>query len=200
MHILFKTLSIAITCVVLFSCSDSRSPTISNYEAVIKKSVDEEDNFPHCFFRYNFPIAQNGLQLKMSGLKKKLILLSELGLVDYKANSTEDKYNLAKSLHEFTLTTKGKKFYIKDRGICIGKAEFVKIKDVSEPYKERGKTYVRGTYEWTIDLPEWAMEPEFHSSKLFPVELYYFKFKKLLKDENRETHFILTLKDHGWDF
>lgn len=196
---LLKIFFITFGVITTTACSDSQSPSISNYESVIKKSMEKEDDFPHCFFRYNFPIKQNGMQLKMSGLKSQLMLLSELGLVEHHMSGKQDKWNLRKSIHDFKLTDKGNQYYIQDRGICIGKAVFVKVRDVSEPYEERGRTYVRGFYEWTVELPEWAMEPKFYDSEVFSG-MYYFKFKKLLKNENRETHFVLTLKDHGWDF
>lgn len=182
---------------LISGCSDPSSPTKTNYQIAIKKHFETREDFPHCFFRYNFPIQVNSFQLKMQGISRELEFLAKEGLVT-KSTQSSSARKQTREKFLFELTDKGLKHFIPERGLCMGEPELTGIKDVSEPYEERGKTYVRGTYTWTVRLPGWAMKPEFLKSELFGADLYYFKLEKLEKGEDREDYFVLTLNDQGW--
>lgn len=191
--------SVLISALAIIGCSDPSSPSTANFEKVIQTHFEQNENFPHCFFRYNFPIQVSEIQLKMMGYKKELEFLKNTGIVDVKTREVTQGRRTHKEF-TFSVSNQGRDLYIQDRGLCMGKPKLTGLKDVSEPYQERGKTYVRGTYTWTIELPEWAMKPSFYDSGLFTPDIYYFKFNKLSKDEDREDYFVLTLNDKGWQF
>lgn len=184
----------------LFACSEPTSPTIGNYTQAIKSGIAAGDDFPSCIFNYNLPTQLNNTQLNRYEYGAQLKLLSQLGVVTHKVEEPKTRQEKANGLHTFNLTELGKKYYIPDRGICIGKTKFIDVSDVSEPYQERGKTYVRGTYLWTIELPAWAKKEAFYQSDEFSTELIFFKYKKLMNDIPFEEYFVLSLGEEGWKY
>lgn len=184
----------------LSACSDPTSATESSYRIPIESYFESRDDYPHCFFNYSFPAEFDERQLKFSGVASKLQLLHEIGLLEYKSKTVGEDYGHPRTYYGYNVSTLGESYFNKEKGFCIGKPKLVDIKDVSKPYEERGKTYVRGSYTWTIELPDWALEPKFYQSKEFSSDLWYIKYKKIVKGEHREDYFTLTLKDHGWDF
>lgn len=180
------------------ACSGPTAPTKSNYAKVIEAHLENHEYFPHCFFRYNLPIVQQEMQLKMGGLQKELAYLTKVGLLDESIKENTVRGRTTK-IYEYTVSEEGADYYIEDRGMCMGEPKFTGIADVSDPYEERGKTYVRGTYTWTIDMPEWSYDPEFYDSGIFGADVYYFKMKKIVAGEDREEYFVLTLNDDGWE-
>lgn len=184
----------------IVACSSPRDANEKNYIKAIEGYFSQRDDFPHCFFRYSFPIAGAGMQWRMRGLEKPLNLLTDLGLVHHESKEVGQRLATRKPViqHQYTLTDEGKKYYIEDRGLCIGKPRLLGLQDVSKPYEERGKTMVRGEYLWTIDLPDWAMEKRFYDASSFSGELYYFKYEKLINNEPLTDYFTLGLGDDGW--
>lgn len=195
--------------IFLAACSSPKDANEDNYMAAIQEYFDGRDDFPHCVFRYNFPLEGNEQQLRINGLQKPLDILTELGLLNHKSEDLAAKaakfgrklgYGAAKTMNSYTLTEAGEQYYIPERGICIGRAKLLSLSEVSKPYEERGRTLVRGQYLWTIELPNWAMESKFYDSGAFSTDLYYLKYEKLLKEEPFSDFFTLTLKDEGWGF
>lgn len=196
-------------CLTLPGCSDPKSANESNYRSAIEGYFEQRDDFPHCVFRYNLPLEGNERQIAMWGIKSQLDILTKLGLLEHQSTDLAAKaaefgrqlrYGDPKTMNHYQLTSSGQKYYIPERGICIGKAKLLELQEISKPYEERGRTQVRGEYLWTIELPDWAMQPEFHQADAFSGELYYFKYDQLLNNQPITDFFTLTLKDDGWGF
>lgn len=197
---LYLAIALCSSVSALSACSDPTSASESNYKLAIQKYFDSRDDFPHCFFNYTFPAEFKGKQLKFSGVESKLRLLHELGLLEYRSKTLGEDYGNPVTYYGFNISEQGKAFFNEEQGFCIGKPKLLELKDISEPYEERGKTYVRGTYTWTVELPKWAMNEKFYKSKEFSTKLWYIKYNKLEKDEVREEYFTLTKNDDGWGF
>lgn len=184
---------------LLAACTDPKSATNANYKAVIQNYFEQRDDYPHCFFNYAFPAEFEGeRQLNLSGVKNKLKLLHELGLLEYKTETIGESYGRPKTIYGFNPTDLGRQYYTAENGFCIGKPELLDLHNISEPYEERGRTYVNGSYTWTVNLPDWAKDPVFYKSKQFSTQLIYIRFEKIMKGEPKEEYFTLTLNDDGW--
>lgn len=185
--------------IVVSGCSDPTSASTSNYRAVIEQHFEQREDFPHCFFNYSFPAEFVGeRQLAFSGVQNKLKLLHEIGLLDYRTKTIGEEYGNPKNIHGFNVSEEGQQYFSEENGFCIGKPKLLDLQDVSKPYEERGKTYVRGTYTWTVELPDWAMEPRFYDSEEFSSRLIYIRFEKIAAGEPQDDYFTLTLNDDGW--
>lgn len=183
----------------LSACSDPTSASESNYREAIQGYFDKRDDFPYCFFNYDFPAEFKGeRQLARSGVKAELELLHTLGLLEFKTMTLGEQFGNPTTYYGYNPSEEGNEYFSKENGFCIGEPKLLDLKDVSEPYEERGKTYVRGKYTWTIDLPDWAKQPEFYESKAFSKQLWFFKFEKIVNDEAREEYFTLVRNDDGW--
>ena len=168
--------------------------------AALEADFPESENFPHCIFRYNLPIEGNGQQLLMSGPKGKLDALVELGLVQHDVEGPNTQYTQRQTQHRYSLSSEGEKHYIPDRGICIGEAKLLDVVDISETFEEQGRTYVTGTYLWTVELPDWAKTPAFYDNDKLGPDRYYLKVEKLLEDGQFDDYFRMELTEDGWSW
>lgn len=200
MKIKLTSVLLACSSSLLLACSDQTAPSEKNYRAPIENYFATRDDFPHCFFNYQFPAEFNEQQLKFSGVANKLKLLHELGLLEFRSKTVGEQFGKPKKYYGYNVSEQGRAYYSDEKGFCIGKAKLLDLKDVSKPYEERGKTYVRGTYTWTVELPDWALQSKFYQSKEFSSKLWYIKYKKILSDEHREDFFTLSLNEDGWGF
>ncbi len=192
---------VASTQLVLSGCADPTSASESNYRAAIEQYFSEREDFPHCFFSYEFPIQfANEHSLKFSGHQNRLKLLTDIGLISHEEKTVGERIGRPIKAHVFNLTEMGKEYYHIPGGLCMGKAKLVDLQNISEPYEERGRTYVNGEYTWTIELPDWALEPRFYESKEFSTDLIYLRIEKLAAGELRDDYFTLMLGEQGWEY
>lgn len=193
------TMSVLFGATLLTGCgSDPSDPSKANLMAAIEAGYAENDNFPHCFFRYNLPIEGNGMQLLMSGPKAKLDALAELGLVTHEVEGPNTEFTQRQTQHRYALTEEGARYYEQDKGICIGKPRLLDISELSEPFEENGRTYITGTYHWTLDVPEWAKSPDFYDNDKLGPDRYYLKIDELIEEGQFDDYFRLTLGEEGW--
>ncbi len=201
-----KAICIFLFFISVFGCDDPKKANHDNFTKAIQPYL--ESKFPSCFYHGTFPEKKETLSFSFSNKFKKLDVLVNAGLVEFKKKEVK-KVRLITggykkvAVGEYYLTVKGKSVYQENAGetlsgkkiggFCIGKPQITEITNFTEPNNIFGHTISNVKFKYRVDnIPDWAKSNILLSS--FSLIRKYADSEK----NNINDTAVLILTDKGW--